>query len=395
MEVRVTHSGLSMVLVNRDAVGLLDTSWRKLGVYFLLGPSSVGDPDRYQAYVGEVGRRNLLTRIKEHVAEKAWWSRALLITSASDDFNSAEIGWLEGRLWDVLNNAVAAEVANKGRPGDDSLPAHERAVLERYVEPIMAALRACGCPPDTADQKPVPRGKRRAFYKESVKDLIDAGLLKGGTQLVPQRKQLTEPATVLPDGRLEVAGTTYASVSGAAQAVSGNQSEPGWEFWGAPSGDGAYVPLIDLRARLREGQGANAGEINSDTPPFPPPPPLRAGPAGPAHSTRPSSGANTNGPTIPRRYDVAVTQLITAGLLNGGEILTSVRKRVVPSGVLNADGTVTVEGVAYASLSSSAKASSGMTAEPGWEYWSVERDGKPVTLFALRDRLIADRGPAA
>src|SRR5262249_11768486 len=108
VEVRVTHSGLRMMLVNRESVGLLDDSWAVLGVYFLLGPSE--SPERYRAYVGEVGKRTLLLRIKEHVEGKQWWSRALLIASASDEFNSAEIGWLEGRLYDVLNNAVAADV---------------------------------------------------------------------------------------------------------------------------------------------------------------------------------------------------------------------------------------------------------------------------------------------
>jgi len=67
-------------------------------LYFLLGPSEEG-PDSYRAYVGEVGRRTLVLRTKEHVGAKQWWSRALLIASASDEFNSAEIGWLGGRLY--------------------------------------------------------------------------------------------------------------------------------------------------------------------------------------------------------------------------------------------------------------------------------------------------------
>ena len=171
VEVRVSHSGLRMMLVNRESLGLLDDSWAVLGVYFLLGPFE-GDPDLYRAYVGEVGKRTLLLRIKEHVDSKQWWSRALLIASASDEFNSAEIGWLEGRLYDVLNNAVAAEVMNKGRPGDDSLAPQDRGVLERYVEPIMAALRACGASPDTADQRPqLPKGHKKKVYKESYRKL--------------------------------------------------------------------------------------------------------------------------------------------------------------------------------------------------------------------------------
>lgn len=169
-----------------------------------------------------MGKYTLLLRVKEHVGGKQWWSRSLLIASASDEFNSAEIGWLEGRLYDVLNNAVAAEVMNKGRPGDYSLAPQDRGVLERYVEPIMAALRACGASPDTADQRPVsPKGHKKKIYKDSVKDLIDAGLLKAGTMLVPLRKGLTRTARVLPDGSLKIGEQVFASVSPAAMAVSG------------------------------------------------------------------------------------------------------------------------------------------------------------------------------
>lgn len=39
-----------------------------LEVYFLLGPS--GDPDRYRAHVGDIGRRTLLLRLKEHASRK-------------------------------------------------------------------------------------------------------------------------------------------------------------------------------------------------------------------------------------------------------------------------------------------------------------------------------------
>ena len=251
MEVKVAHSGLRMVLINRESIGLLDQSWRVLGIYFLLGAAE--DSDRYRAYVGEVGKSTLIQRVKQHATQKEWWSRALLIASSSDEFNSAEIGWLEGRLYDVLNNAVACDVMNGNRPGDESLSQRERGVLERYAEPIMAALRACGAPTDTADQKPILSGRKRpTHYSETVADLIQAGLLKPETKLYPLRKRLTETATVLPDGRLQIGSQVHDTLSGAAKAVAGTTSEPGWNFWGAPSGAGGFVPLADLRARLRE-----------------------------------------------------------------------------------------------------------------------------------------------
>jgi hypothetical protein len=254
MDVKVAHSGLRMVLVSRESIGLLDQSWRVLGIYFLLGAGD--DPDRYRAYVGEVGKSKLVQRVRQHAGKKDWWSRALLIASSSDEFNSAEIGWLEGRLYDVLNNAVACDVMNGNRPGDESLSLRERGVLERYVEPIMAALRACGAPPDTADQKPTKKGKRtHTHYSESVGDLINAGLLKPETKLHPLRKGLTETATVLADGRLQVGTVIHETLSAAAKAVAGTSSEPGWNFWGAPSGAGGFIPLAKLREKLRENGG--------------------------------------------------------------------------------------------------------------------------------------------
>ena len=369
IEVGVAHSGLRLVLVSREAVSMLDDSWAVLGVYFLLGAAE--DPDRFRAYVGEVGRRTLLVRLREHASQKEWWSRALLIASASDEFNSAEIGWLEGRLYDVLNNAVAAEVMNRGRPGDDSIAQRDRGVLERYVEPIMAALRAAGAPPDTADQKPEPRGRRTATrYRESVKDLIDAGLLKAGTRLRPLRRTLTETALVLDDGRLEVATDIFDSVSRAAIAVSGNKAEAGWDFWGAPSGDGGFVALDMLRQRLRQQRGSpTAKPARTEGTPSRPP-------RTPAEPSRQSS----------RRFSETVADLLAAELLRAGTQLHPARKGLTGTATVLDDGRLEVHGQSYASLSAAAKAVSGGKAEPGWNFWLAELNGRRVSLYELRER---------
>jgi hypothetical protein len=353
-----------------------------LGVYFLLGPSA--DPDRFSAYVGEVGRRTLLTRIKEHAVGKDWWSRALLIASANDGFNSAEIGWLEGRLYDVLNNAVAADVMNKGRPGDDSIDPKDRGVLERYVEPIMAALRACGTPPDTADQKPAPKPTKRAYYRESVKDLIDANLLKPGTRLRPMRKTLTTPALVLDDGSLQVGGQVFSAVSPAAQAVSGNKSEPGWEFWGAPSGDGSYVALFALRARLRE-EKKNGAPSAPEADQLPAPATPNAGAdADPDSTDAPIARSPSPIKRTKRRFTETVKDLLDGGLLSPGAELRSVRRAHQGAAFVLEDGRLRIGDEIYSSLSSAAQAVSGNKSEPGWEFWATDVNGKFVTLYELR-----------
>lgn len=107
----------------------------------------------------------------------------------------------------------------------------------------MAALRACGAP-DTADPKPLaPKGHKKKVYKESVKDLIDAGLLKPGTMLQPLRTGLTQTALVLPDGNLKIGEQVFTAVSPAAMAVSGNKAETVSDLLDA----GLLVPGDDLR----------------------------------------------------------------------------------------------------------------------------------------------------
>jgi hypothetical protein len=402
IEVGVAHSGLRMVLVSRDAVHRLGDDWAVLGVYFLLGPAT--DPDRYRAYVGEVGRRTLLLRLKEHAKQKEWWSRALLIASASDDFNSAEIGWLEGRLFDVLNNALAADVENRGRPGDDSIAERDRGVLERYIEPIMAALRASGAPPDTADQQAPPSGRRRppTRYTESVRDLIEARLLKPGTRLQPLRRNLTKTALVCESGDLEVDGTLYAAVSPAAIAVSGSKTEAGWDFWGAPSGDGTYVALSKLRARLRE-QGVHVGrrdpEATADAAPTRRPDEGSSPPRMPEARAARGNGqakARPDGGTHGSRYAVGMPELLAAGALTAGEELVAMhrgrelRTVLLPNG--NARG---LDGKADKSVSMVAKDAIGRNVN-GWDFWSVERDARPVRLAKIRAEYlkVADATPA-
>ena len=371
MEVRVAHSGLRMVLVSRESLALLDQSWKVLGVYFLLGAAD--DPDRYRAYVGEVGKSTLVQRIKQHAAQKEWWSRALLIASASDEFNSAEIGWLEGRLYDVLNNAVACDLMNGNRPGDNSLSAQMRGVLERYVEPIMAALRALGASPDTADQKPETKGKKKPKrYSESVSDLLAAGLLKPETILQPLRKNVNQTARVLADGRLDVAGTIYDSLSAAAKAATGMVAEAGWDFWGAPSGAGGFVPLAQLRDRLREGGDGHAA----------------APPARPAPSPLPPATEETASGRTPALAGVAAAHPDLFPL----PIFANYRGARIDATV-EPNGTVRLGGEAFTSPSLAASVArkrhgysgSGKAETNGWTFWRyADADDTLRPLDALR-----------
>jgi hypothetical protein len=91
---------------------------------------------------------------------------------------------------------------------------------------------------------------RKRHFKESVKDLIDAGLLEVGAELRPTSTSHKGTAIVLEDGRVRVGEQVYDSLSPAATAITGNKADPGWEFW-AIDEDGVLVSLYELRERLR------------------------------------------------------------------------------------------------------------------------------------------------
>lgn len=76
-------------------------------------------------------------------------------------FNSAQVGWLEGRLYDLLDAAEDARLHYGNQPSDETLPSFERAMLEASVLPISRILRLIGYdpePPTTPAPSPVHGG---------------------------------------------------------------------------------------------------------------------------------------------------------------------------------------------------------------------------------------------
>lgn len=353
---------LAMAVVPRDAVSGLDEKWVKaIGVYVLIGPSDDDEHD-YRAYVGQSGtgglkgrlttHRNSSTWESRHQLPKDWWKRALIVRNPTDEgFDSAEAGWLEGRLWDILDSTPKAKLV--GKKGDDqTLPQYRRDQLEQYIQPITDVLRAIGASPDTPDQEPEPPPikKRNA----TIADLIKAKLLAPGTRLRPISSQHETIAVVKADGQLEIDGALYDSPSGAAVAVVGHEMN-GWTFWGAPSGEGTLVPLAELRSRL---EPTAPGE--SEQPP-PPEPPAQKGAGG-------------------------LKPLFDAGLLEpGATVWASFRDR-------RYEATVDDDGFLHLADGSVHKNPSGAAVEitghetNGWTFWRVDLGGETIRLKELRER---------
>jgi hypothetical protein len=166
--------------------------------------------------------------------------------NAKYGFNSAQIGWLEGRLWSLTSKAEHVQPTNKVQPKDDTLPDYDRPALETVIVVVRRVMRLLGYsldPPGTD-----PKATKKAHFAVTLKDLIAAGKLKTGDVLVFADPALQATATISSDGRLEVGGVLYDSPSAAAAIVRGHSTN-GWADWALVRQDGG-ITLMKLREEL-------------------------------------------------------------------------------------------------------------------------------------------------
>ena len=65
------------------------------GVYFLFGRDD--ETDAEQVYIGEA--ENILSRIKQHLSEKDFWTECIVFISKDNNLNKAHIKYLENHLY--------------------------------------------------------------------------------------------------------------------------------------------------------------------------------------------------------------------------------------------------------------------------------------------------------
>jgi hypothetical protein len=248
----VEHA-LRVAYVNRrDCKHLPDAEWAAPGVYVLLTDDGSG-----QVYVGQAV--NLRQRLQQHHAKpRLDWRRAVAIKrDTSHGFNSAEIGYLEGRLSSEIAAIPGVVVVEGLKSQDNTLPPHLMLSLDALLVSMLAALRLAGV--DTFKEADLPEGsanprrrngptKTHTTISGTVADLLAAGLLRAGAELVLTQGGRTATASVSTSGEVVVAGVSYRSPSRAAATALGMQSSNGWTTWHV--GSMAGPTLAQLRAQL-------------------------------------------------------------------------------------------------------------------------------------------------
>lgn len=245
---------LKMAVVPRDYRGLGD-EWESPGIYVLLGAPA---NSTWHVYVGQA--KELRTRIRQHrksAEDRTFvWSRALLVCHASS-FGLSEIGWLEGRIYGLLE-AGGVELENKQKPGDVPLGEASEADLEVFVGVIQDALVLLGYDP-TGQQQQVSAQTAELEPEETAPATIGKvhlkllDVVKSGTQIESTSRKHPATATVEPRG-IRYQDELFGSPSAAAKAVTGQDTADGWSFWGVRRSDsGKVVMLKALRVQRETG----------------------------------------------------------------------------------------------------------------------------------------------
>lgn len=111
------------------------------GVYVLVGP----DPDkedRERVYVGET--EQVLDRLKLHVKDKDFWTKACLFTSSDGSLTKAHVKYLESRLIEVAEARGRGMMENGKASGLPALPEAEVSDMEHFLDRILVLLPVLG-----------------------------------------------------------------------------------------------------------------------------------------------------------------------------------------------------------------------------------------------------------
>lgn len=110
------------------------------GVYFLFGQSD--DSETTQVYIGET--ENILVRLKQHLAEKDFWTECVVFISKDNNLNKAHIKYLENHLYCLAKEAKRYEILNPNTPTESSISEMDRAEMDEFIDNMRLILSILG-----------------------------------------------------------------------------------------------------------------------------------------------------------------------------------------------------------------------------------------------------------
>ena len=122
------------------------------GVYLLLGD----DPNAIESVACYIGKtEDFSARFRQHDRQKAWWNRAILVSSRDDSFNEGHWGYLEARLLEIANTAKRCSLPdNTQTPQPRKLSEAQQSDAEVFLEQIRGVLPVLGVNVLRSTQRP-------------------------------------------------------------------------------------------------------------------------------------------------------------------------------------------------------------------------------------------------
>lgn len=247
---------LRMAFVEPANVNRLTDEWQQPGVYVLLGKRGPGQ--RTDVYVGMA--TDVRKRLTSHRRKPKfpWWRAVVVVRDTTTGFDSAQIGYLEGRLAQELRALPGVNVREGMTTMDVTLPTFARSPLDDFVGTVLEALRVAGLSlesgaEDESESEQVSSKKGHTKIPGTIKDLLGAGLLQAGSRLVAERevggKQMRLECEVSASGELIFEGVAYRNPTKPAILGFDLKSTNGWTAWETDGGK----TLADLRDELPAG----------------------------------------------------------------------------------------------------------------------------------------------
>lgn len=98
--------------------------------------------DSKQIYIGEA--ENIINRIKQHVAEKDFWTECIVFISKDNNLNKAHIKYLENHLYLLAQNSKRYEILNLNIPSESSISEMDQAEMDEFIDNMRLILSVLG-----------------------------------------------------------------------------------------------------------------------------------------------------------------------------------------------------------------------------------------------------------
>lgn len=227
------------------------------GIYFLFGKKD--EIGKSKVYIGEAD--NLITRIKQHNANKDFWNTAICFVSEKKNIDKAHIKYLENYCWSQAKQVNKCKLENNTTPTQSSLTEQDIDFVLSFFDDLKILIATLGFPIFEESKKEkqnrfICKGKDAYAEGEYSEDgmIVFKGsrvnfkeTAKIGKWATNIRNALIEQKVLRPDNNVYIFDEDYTfnSPSASAAVILGRNAN-GWTEWKNKNGE-----TLDKRYRQK------------------------------------------------------------------------------------------------------------------------------------------------